>query len=355
MKTLFVLKRIISGAVLAIGLFFVGCKPTPEQIAERTKLLFESIESNDVESAKTYIKAGANVNAKQGEKGITPLLFAIQNDRVEMVDLLIKSKADVNAKDTADNGNTPLILAVYKRAKSDSEKNADIILSLLQAKADVNARNDEGKTVFTYAEEQNKEHSNEGLMKLLKLYAENSKPTAEQAIDLISPMYQAMRRNDIGQVKFCIAAGADVNSDYWDGFPLLVHAIHYAISPIYPIYTDGRTYTDIVELLINTGADVNKKSSSESGRTPFLMCYGDFTMTELLLRHGANANAKDNYGNTALMFAAQDREEETVKLLINAKADVNAKNAEGKTALNIAVEYGNQNIAEQLKAAGAKE
>lgn len=49
--------------------------PTPEQVAERTNLLFKAIGSNNVEQAKLCIKTGADVNAKDNN-GSTALYFA---------------------------------------------------------------------------------------------------------------------------------------------------------------------------------------------------------------------------------------------------------------------------------------
>ena len=78
-------KRLASIAILAVGFCLIGCnKPTPEQVAERTSLLFRAIENDDMEQAKACIKAGANVNANQGGNGPTPLLYAIQKNRTEM-------------------------------------------------------------------------------------------------------------------------------------------------------------------------------------------------------------------------------------------------------------------------------
>lgn len=50
-------------------------EPTPEQIAERTKLLYEAVSRSDVERAKLCIKLGADVNAKN-EYGWTALMLA---------------------------------------------------------------------------------------------------------------------------------------------------------------------------------------------------------------------------------------------------------------------------------------
>ena len=141
MKKTFKIERLLSGALLLVmGIFLAGCsKATPEQIAERTELLFKAIGSNDVEMVKLCIKTGANVNAER-EFGLrndkyTPLMYAIQNDNEEIADILIKSKADVNHKDPR-NKFSPLIWAMRSSNKNTKYRMID---KLVKAKADLNA------------------------------------------------------------------------------------------------------------------------------------------------------------------------------------------------------------------------
>ncbi len=70
---------------------------------------------------------GANVNA-QGERGWTPLLYAIYWHRLKTARLLLEHGADANAK--SEYGQTPLICAFESPA---------LIRLLLEHGADVNA------------------------------------------------------------------------------------------------------------------------------------------------------------------------------------------------------------------------
>ncbi|HJX34358.1 MAG TPA: ankyrin repeat domain-containing protein, partial [Desulfatiglandales bacterium] len=60
---------------------------------------------------------------------------------------------------------------------------------------------------------------------------------------------------------------------------------------------------EIMELLIDRGADVNVKANN--GTTPLMLAafYDDKKCVELLIDHGADINAKNNLGLTARMFA----------------------------------------------------
>ena len=113
-------------------------EPTPEQIAERTKLLFEAVKNDDVEWVKLLINHGAYVNARVGNSE-TILMYAISKD---VADVLIKSGADVNAKDN--QGKTALMHAAYGNR-------ADVTELLIKSGANVKAKDNLGKTALMYA------------------------------------------------------------------------------------------------------------------------------------------------------------------------------------------------------------
>jgi len=80
---------------------------------------------------------------------------------------------------------------------------------------------------------------------------------------------------------------------------------------------------DLVEELINNGADVNIQD--EAGQTALIAAsdQGYFGIVELLLNRAANPNIKDKDGDRALDIARFKDHEEIVKLLV-------AHGAEGK-------------------------
>ena len=96
----------------------------------------------NLEAVKQHIAAGADVNAIDDDRGMTPLHYATGNGHKEIVVLLITEGADVNAKNG--KGWTPLFgAAVLGKNK---------IVELLIAKgANVNAMDNDGETPLTYA------------------------------------------------------------------------------------------------------------------------------------------------------------------------------------------------------------
>lgn len=90
----------------------------------------------------SLINAKANLEAKTDSFGDTPLLMALKSDQMYNAKLLIESGANVNARDKA--GNTPIMLAV----ESTNEAAKSIIKSLIEKKADLNLRDNNGATVL---------------------------------------------------------------------------------------------------------------------------------------------------------------------------------------------------------------
>ena len=77
--------------------------------------------------------------------------------------------------------------------------------------------------------------------------------------------------------------------------------------------------------------------------------YGYTEIVEMLLKAGANVNVTNEYGDTALMLAVGGGHTEIVRMLIQRRADVNAKTNSGNTALN----FGHTDIVRMLREHGA--
>ena len=124
----------------------------------RPTALMKAAECDSVDVAKVLIAAGADVNAWDNHYGYTALICAAQKTYVlkadlkadyernksknmAMVKLLIEAGANVNAKDGY--GRTALIYAVRK----DS---VDMAKLLIEAGADVNVKDGYGKTALDY-------------------------------------------------------------------------------------------------------------------------------------------------------------------------------------------------------------
>ncbi len=73
-----------------------------------------------------------------------------------------------------------------------------------------------------------------------------------------------------------------------------------------------------------------------------------------LIDHAANIDAVSPNGTTALMMAIRQHHPDTARLLIEQGADVNFRNDAGATALAWAERGNETELAQQLRAAGAR-
>ena len=104
--------------------------------------IFDAIKNYDIQAVKQYIANNGDVNAKN-DSGFTFLIWAAYKNYTDIVQLLINAKADVNAKDK-DGGNTALILAVQNGY-------IETVQLLINAKADVNDKNKFGCIALIWA------------------------------------------------------------------------------------------------------------------------------------------------------------------------------------------------------------
>jgi ankyrin repeat protein len=111
-----------------------------------------------------------------------------------------------------------------------------------------------------------------------------------------------------------------------------------------------------VQELLSAGASVEARDDSVSGTCLIWACMrGHQPIIELLLESGADVNAKDKDGRTPLMWAANQGDPDAVDKLLKRGVDVNAADNDGITAILAASIQGHGPIVELLKKAGATE
>jgi len=216
------------------------------------------------------------------------LLLAVQTNNFSDVKKYIKKGADVNSRNF-------LVFA------TNPENDLEIIKILIEAKADVNKPDEQGRT----------------------------------------PLISAARNNNIEAFKLILTANANVNSQDNAGNTALIEAI-------------DTNNIEMVKLLISSNADLN--IINKNGVFALLAATNSnkIEIVELLLNAKANPNTVSDLG-TALIMASSKNNIEIVKLLLAAKADVTLKDRYGQTALFRTSSRGNNDeIAKLLKKAGAK-
>jgi ankyrin repeat protein len=151
-----------------------------------------------------------------------------------------------------------------------------------------------------------------------------------------TPLENAARARHASTMEILIAPGAA------DSGVLLVQA---AI----------KNQTDIADLLLAKGVDVNARDQSGATSLHLAALKGYTGLAKLLLEHGAEVNARDGDGATPLHNAAVSGYRELAALLLDHGADREARDTEsGATPLYQAASWGRTPVVELLLSRGAE-
>ena len=278
------------------------------------------------------ISLSVSFNAYTGEQKVKALYNAIKSGDISGFNL----KADPDIVHSRDDffQNTPLHIATLFGHN-------EIIVQLLNAGADVNARNRIGETPLGYIGNRNLE----GLNILIKAGADVNAQEMDGTTALMMATYKGVGSEDL--VISLLNAGADVDIKDQEGRTALDWALH---SPQYSISTTNR--------LVEAGADVSiikPESFTIAFRWLARMREQDkaiFTMT-YLIQMGADADALNVQdfmrGETPLHYAIRSGHEKTVAQMLKYGADPNIKNKKGNTAYCMAKKQGHVSIMKLLE------
>jgi len=187
-----------------------------------------------------------------------------------------------------------------------------------------------------------------------------------------SKIFEAVKNNNIKEVKILLDKGADPNSVDEDGDYLLMNAALYSSVECMQLLIEKGSFVNAknkidetalmwsvhdfakMKLLIQHGADVNAKA--KTGNTPLLIAaigYGKYDALKLLLDKGADALAVNNRKENALIRASLFGDTATVSLLLSKGLDINSLTLDSTTALINAVLNANKPIIMYLLEKGA--
>ncbi len=157
-------------------------KPPPlPPLPSLDQQLIDAIKRGDLNKVIDLIKAGANINTRDKINSWTPLHYAVSGNHFDIVRHLIIHGADVNAKD--DYGRTPLHIAAGKGY-------LEIVKYLVEHGADINAKDSDGKTPIDYAKENG--HNNVANY-LRKAIEDKAKSRYQQPVKKGTPSYELIR------------------------------------------------------------------------------------------------------------------------------------------------------------------
>lgn len=329
-------------------------------LGDGTTALHWAAFNNDVEMTEMLLYAGANVRATTRLGNLTPLFLAAEAGSADVIETLVKSGSPVNATNNA--GMTPLMLAAMSG-------DADAVRVLIDSGAEPNAtESTHGQTALMFAAANDRGSAITGLVRggadvsaatrVVKPPEESGRGGRQSDVDPsggMTPLLYAAREGSIAAVRALLDGGAHVNEVSADNStPLLLASIngHY----------------DTAMFLLERGGDPT--IASLAGATPLygvinvqwapkvyypqpstkLEATTHLELMEALLEHGADPNARlskglwytgfngggaalDTEQATAFLRAAEAGDEAAMRLLVAAGADPNLATADGVTPL----------------------
>lgn len=215
----------------------------------------------------------ADVNAVTA-KGVTPLMYAVQEGYTDIAKILINNGANVNAR--PDNGITPLISA-------SRFNRLDIAALLLQNGADIKTKNRYDATPLMYA-------AAYGYDSLALLLILNGASVNDTALYGETPLDLAAISGNPNVVNILLHYGANVNS-----------RDEYGFTPLISASQEG--FAEASAVLLEKGADIAAKSNNGASALCTAIYFGHYGQVELLLNKGADVNEKISPSMTPLALA----------------------------------------------------
>ncbi len=262
-----------------------------------------AVRNGDLEGIKKHIAEGADVNALQFE--MPPLTWAAMMGQTAAAELLLAHGADIKGRNR--DGNTALHLAVFLGRAETAEL-------LLKNGSDVNAKNDDGATPVDIlgvpwemtrlllgpmgiALEQ--EQLEAGRAKIREMFSADAKIGAAispNSKDNSTDLWAAARAGNLQAIKRYIEEGKDINA-LDNGFRLSAMS-----------WGTLHGQTEVVQLLIENGVDVNIKSGDGATSLHSAAFLGRVDVAKLLLENGADVKARNNDGATPVDVLSVDWE-----------------------------------------------
>ncbi|GHU16644.1 hypothetical protein FACS189472_02140 [Alphaproteobacteria bacterium] len=367
------------------------------EFRKATEKLHKAAADGNAEDIETLLARGADVNAKDSN-GRTPLHKAAASGHLKEAELLLTYGASIFAKNKYDS--TPLdeakdfgranIVQILQELKNASE---ELLLSavdwqpedidpLLAKGADVNAKDGKDNTPLHLAAIYGPTEVAELLLdRGADVYAKNNKGN--------TPLHLAAKSGQTEIARLLLTNGADVNAKgtldrdnpiRYNGNNSIMPSLEELNlissrndTPLHFAAQSGQT--EIAELLLARGADVNASGLLDYTPLHLAAYYGEYNIVKLLLDNGADINAKDIYGKepsglydvekllkdhvkkikdkinetnalkrTQLHYAADRGDSKKAKFLLSQGANPNAKDENQKTPLHLAVESGHVRV-----------
>ena len=309
--------------------------------------LLKKINGPNFKPNNAFVIADSNVK--------TLLLEVCNNGHLEVAQALLEQKANTNFQD--ENGDTALILACRN-------ERMDIAQALVEVGTDWSIKNKEGKTAYHNCHPDLQESLKEIFQQNLNSRSEVLNSVADQGVDKKNEPYVELLKSLLTKLNHEMIS---IKSQNQDGISrsnsfdsnqvgIAVYPYYKTIPELYEDYkrdSSTENLKKLLEAIKNPKIDLD---NIDIDRIPFLIAaYGNghVEVVEALINGGADLNIKNEYGDTALILACTNGHNDIVQALINGRADLNIKDKYGYTSLILACREGKADIAQALINGGA--
>lgn len=263
-------------------------------------LISELIKGSSVEAITLFLENGLDIN-KRSKNGRTSLFYAIYPRNEKKLDFLIQKGGKANISDI--NGQTPLMKAV--------NTNIEIVKTLIDNGADINAKDNHGTSVLMYA------------ATLGKLEIRD-----KMIMFLINSGASIQAKNNEGNTAFDFY----INLVNYDNF------IFRGLGKDYIILHSNKGGKDleILKLLYQENSNFNTKDIY--GNSLMHNCIYenyDIELINFFIENGAKGNIKNDAGNTPFLLCTIAKNWEKAKLMLNNGAEPNITNNKKESALDL--------------------
>ena len=288
-----------------------------EEREERLKMREEAIQRQQAEIERIRAEreqGAADFEMLQRIAELNKEMFEyLKEDKWDLAMDTLNEGADVNARD--EKGRTPAFYCVEKgkyNILTNLDQSPD---GTERRKVDLNAQDNSGMSLLHCAV---KNKQDAIVTYLVRVRACSPKTQMKNGT---SPLFDAAKSGTAEQVKLLLTFGADPNAATTSGLT----ALHQAAA---------RGNLDMVKELVQAGAEVN--AITKDGRTPlfYAASRGKASTVSYLLDKKAEINLADEKGVTPLILAAGSGNAALVKfMVVNKKANFAATAKDGTTAL----------------------
>jgi ankyrin repeat protein len=297
------------------------------------------IEREDYRALRIMMENGGNPNSRFGELEMTAIIYFAFTANKEMVEYMISRGADVNLRDKHECNALGSITKydeslakILIEAGSSSIMSTKTNLSILHSAANAGTSAFYADLVRRFPDDINVDFIDP---KIQKMDAEDkvTRPTMPITIALVSD------RTDI--VEILIDGGADISRPNHMGVTLLEMAM-------------AQRNKYMVNRLIDLGVSPITNHTAQTHAFHRAALYGDFVLMDKLLMKGYNINVRDIYYETPLFVPVYNNDVKTVDFMLTRGVDIHAVNKDGYNVTTIASSNNREEILKLLLAMGGK-